>query len=46
MRIALMVGSFQRFKEEGDFTYWIRLPKCVGLKNWKPDPILTFLAIR
>jgi hypothetical protein len=28
-----MIGSYQRFKEEGDFTYWIKIPKCKGLKS-------------
>ena len=34
-----MMGSYQRFKEEGDFTYWITIPKCNGLKglDWKPE---------
>lgn len=38
-----MIGAFLRFKEEGDFTFYIKIPKSYGLKN---DPIFTFLAIR
>jgi hypothetical protein len=29
----LMLGSLQRFKEEGDFTYWVKIPVCTGLKG-------------
>ena len=48
-RYTLMIGSFQRFKEEGDFTYWIKIPKCKGLKTLELEtckdvqPYQTFL---
>ena len=36
-----MLGSLQRFKEEGDFTYWVRVPVCNGLKGLIPKKIET-----
>ena len=44
-RYALLIGSLQRFKEEGDFTYWIKIPKCVGLKTLNYDPLI-FVSFR
>ena len=43
-RYALMLGAYQRFKEQGDFTYWIRIPKCKGLKIEYDS--LVFVSIR
>ena len=46
MRLGLLLGSLQRFKEEGDFTYWIRIPVCKGLKSLKYDPTLIYISVR
>jgi len=32
MRLYLFLGAYQRFLEEGDFTYFIRQRRVIGLK--------------